>query len=184
MEIHPLTRDRWDDLETLFGRQGAWYGCWCMWWRFTSKAFEGRTAQQNKADFQQIVESGREPGLLAYVDDKPVGWCAVAPREEFARFNPRARLYKPIDDQPVWSIVCFYIQAKHRGQGVAKALLNQAISFAAERGAPMLEAYPRVVDGPMNEGALFMGALPMFLEAGFVEVARPQPHRAFVRRKL
>jgi GNAT superfamily N-acetyltransferase len=184
MDIHPLTPERWDDLETLFGKQGAYYGCWCMHWRILGKDFQNRTAQQNKADFQQIVESGRVPGLLAYEGEKPVGWCCVAPREEFPRFNPRAQVYKPIDDQLVWSIVCFYIHAQHRGQGVATALLNFTIPFAAERGAPMLEAYPRVGDSRMSDSATFTGTLSMFLSAGFEEAARPHATRAIVRRKL
>jgi GNAT superfamily N-acetyltransferase len=184
MDIYPLTPNRWDDLEALFGKQGACYGCWCMYWRVTGKEFEKRTAKQNKADLQQIVASGRVPGLLAYAGDKAVGWCCVAPREEFPRFTPRARVYKPIDDQPVWSIVCFYIHAEHRGQGISKALLRYAISFAAERGAPMLEAYPRVVEEQVSESLIYTGTLPMFLDAGFEEVAHPNSIRAIVRRKL
>jgi GNAT superfamily N-acetyltransferase len=89
-----------------------------------------------------------------------------------------------MDDLPAWSILCFYIHAKHRGQGVARALLDAAIPFAAERGAPVLEAYPHLVDAPITDGSLFVGTLSMFLDAGFEEVVRPQPHRAYVRRKL
>lgn len=184
MDIHPLTPERWDDLETLFGKQGAYYGCWCMHWRVTGKDFQTRTAQQNKADFQQIVQSGCVPGLLAYEGNNAIGWCCLAPREEFPRFNPRAQVYKPIDDQPVWSIVCFYIHAQHRGMGIATALLHHTIPFAAERGAPMLEAYPRVGDGHASESAIYTGTLSMFLNAGFEEVARPNNTRAIVRRKL
>lgn len=184
MDIHPLTPDRWNDLETLFGRQGAWYGCWCMWWRLSGTDFEAQSTQERHAALREIVESGREPGLLAYVDDAPVGWCSVAPREEFARISPRARVYKPIDDLPAWSILCFYVKRQHRGKGVATALLNAAIPFAAERGAPTLEAYPRIVEQPMDDGGLFVGTLSMFLNAGFEEVGRPQPTRATVRRRL
>ena len=184
MDVHRLTPERWDDLEVLFGKQGACYGCWCMYWRVIGKDFQHRTAQQNKADFQQIVQSGRVPGLLAYADDKPVGWCCVAPREEFPRFHPRAQVFKPIDDQPVWSVVCFYIHAQHRGQGVATALLQHAIPFAAERGAPMLEAYPRLGNKHTNAANVYTGTLSMFLNVGFEEVARPNDTRAVVRRKL
>lgn len=184
MEIHPLTPDRWNDLETLFGKQGAWYGCWCMWWRLAGKDFEALPPQQRRNALREIVEAGHEPGLLAYSGEKPIGWCSVAPRREFARISPRARVYKPMDDEPAWSILCFYIHAKHRGQGVAKALLNAAIPFAAERGAPMLEGYPRIAEAPANDGSLFVGTLSMFLDAGFEEVARVQPYRAYVRRKL
>lgn len=183
MEIRPLTPDRWDDLETLLGRQGAWYGCWCMWWRRAGKDFEALSTQQRRDALRQIVTEGREPGLLAYLDGQPVGWCSVAPRQKFARISPRARVYKPMDDIPAWSILCFYIHARYRGQGVAKSLLNEAIPFAAERGAPMLEGYPRIVEEPRNDGSLFVGTLSMVLYAGF-EVSRPQPYRAYVRRNL
>ena len=86
-EVHPLTPERWDDLATLFAPNGAYSGCWCMFWRVTrtqwaEQAREGGEA--NRVAFRAVVASGEVPGLLAYAEGKPVGWIAVAPRQVYA----------------------------------------------------------------------------------------------------
>lgn len=183
LDIHPLTPDRWDDLETLFGKQGAYSGCWCMWWRLPGQEFGRHTGQQRKEQFRGIVADGRVPGLLAYREGQPVGWCALAPRDEFPRFD-RSRYWKPIDDQPVWSLNCFYIAARQRGQGIATRLLHAAIDYAREQGAMMLEAYPKDVETPVSASSVYTGTATMFLAAGFEEVARRHPERPIVRLRL
>jgi GNAT superfamily N-acetyltransferase len=96
-----------------------------MWWRLPGKELNARKGEGNRRAMQQIVESGEVPGLLAYDDGQPVGWCAVAPRESFPRFE-RSVLLKRIDQQPVWSIVCFYVARSHRRQGVMSTLIDGA----------------------------------------------------------
>ena len=99
-EFHPLTPDRWSDFEGLFGRHGAAGGCWCMWWRQTAREFDARKGESNRRAMKRIVTSGRTPGILAYHEGETVGWCSVAPREEFPRLE-RSRILKPLDDEPV-----------------------------------------------------------------------------------
>ncbi len=101
--VSPLTVERWDDLERLFGDNGACGGCWCMWWKQTGSEFERMKYEQNRQAMHLLVESGRVPGLLAYVNDVPVGWCAVEPRENYPRLS-RSRTLKKVDDTPVWSV--------------------------------------------------------------------------------
>ncbi len=183
--VHPLTPDRWGDFEKLFRRGGPQNMCWCMWWRVPSKEMDGRTREQNRTDFRAIVEAGRAPGLLAYDGDEAAGWIAIAPRSEVgARFTPRARVYRVLDDVPVWSVTCFYTRRERRGQGVSAALLDAAVGYAFAHGAPMIEAYPIIPadDAPVSEFSAFTGTLPLFLKAGFVEAARPTPTRAIVRK--
>jgi ribosomal protein S18 acetylase RimI-like enzyme len=186
IEIHPLTPDRWHDLERLFGERGAVGGCWCMWWRLSGMEFDANTGENNKAAFKKIVDENREPGLLAYLDGQPVGWVSVAPREEYAaRFNNRSPVFKPIDDQPVWSILCFFIHHDYRHQGIAQRLLEAAAQYAAEHGAAMLEAIP--VDTQLEtakDNAIYVGTEAMFRAAGFEVVARRRPNRPFMRKKL
>ncbi len=185
MEITPLTPDHWADFEALFKHGGPQNMCWCMAWRVGSAEMNGRTREQNKTDFNAIVADGREPGLLAYDGDEAIGWIAVAPRRDYAaRFTPRARIYRPIDDVPVWSVTCFYTRRDHRGQGVSTALLNAAVAYAFDHGAPMVEAYPYVPadDAPVSEYSVYTGALSLFLKVGFTEVARPSRVRAIVRK--
>ena len=109
LEFHPVTPERWPDFESLFGEKGACGGCWCMLWRLTRKEFERQKGEANRRSMKTIVESGEIPGLLAYSEKHPVAWCSVAPRQRFPALE-RSRVLKKLDDQPVWSISCFFIQ--------------------------------------------------------------------------
>jgi hypothetical protein len=108
IEIKPLTAGRWDDVARLFGKRGACGGCWCMTPRLTRKEFERRKGASNRRAFRRIVMGGREPGVLAYRGGEPIGWCAVEPRENYSSLS-RSRILKPVDDRPVWSIVCLFV---------------------------------------------------------------------------
>lgn len=170
--VHPAGPDRWADLETLFGPKGAFGGCWCMWWRQTSREFEAKKGEQNRRELQRIVESGQVPGLIAYVDGQPVGWCAVQPRDAFPRLD-RSRTLKRVDDRPVWSIVCFFVAKPYRRRGVTTALLRAATRHALASGARIVEGYP--VDpgeGQTPDPWAYTGLVSSFRKAGFVEVAR------------
>jgi hypothetical protein len=132
VEIHPATRDRWKDLVALFGPNGAYANCWCMWWRMRSGEFDRTTPRAKRDALRRVVSSGRTPGLLAYRDGEAAGWVSVAPREEFGRLE-RSRTLKRVDDEPVWSIVCFFIHRGHRSGGVARRG-NRPIMRRALRG--------------------------------------------------
>jgi GNAT superfamily N-acetyltransferase len=183
LTILPLTPDRWSDLEALFGKQGAYSGCWCMWWRLAGRDYGNAGAAGRKAAFAEIVAEGREPGLLAYADGVPVGWCAIAPRSAFPRFD-RSRYWQPVDDRPVWSLNCFFIARGERGRGVATALLRAALDFARERGARLIEAYPKEAEDGTAAAALYTGTVGMFRAAGFTEVARRHRQRPIMRLAL
>jgi len=106
--IHPLTPARWNDLVRLFGPRGAVEGCWCMWPRLVASEYRRRRGAPNRRAFHRLVESGHPPGVLAYVDGEPAGWCAIAPRHRLARLE-RSRVMAAVDDKPVWSVTCFFI---------------------------------------------------------------------------
>jgi ribosomal protein S18 acetylase RimI-like enzyme len=175
VRVEAVTPARWADVERLAGDRGFSGGCWCMWWRVTSREWDERHGDGLRSELQALVRQGDEPGLVAYMDDEPVGWVALAPRSAYPRLNRSPKL-KPVDDRPVWSITCFYIDRHHRRQGVAEALLRAAVSYAAEHGAEAVEAYP--IDTSSGSGSrrasadLYMGTLAMFERAGFTEVAR------------
>jgi len=115
VKFEPLTRENWDDFETLFGERGACGGCWCMWWRLKRFEFEKNKGKRNKEAMKNIVNSGEIPGLLAYSNGKTVGWCSIAPRERYPSLE-RSRVLKRIDDKPVWSVVCFFIDKRYRSK--------------------------------------------------------------------
>lgn len=187
LDIHPLTPARWNDLEALFGRSGASGGCWCMWWRVPNKEYDRGAG--NKAAFRSLTETqcgqGFAPGLLGYLDGAPVGWISLGPRSDYRRFDSmRSNTFKPVDETPVWSIVCFFIHARHRRRGVAAAMLQGATDCGRVHGAQVLEAYPTDVDGKTSSGNIFMGTQSLFAAAGFVEVARRSPQRPIMRLTL
>ena len=108
--------ERWSDLQTLFGEKGAYGGCWCTYFRMRRSEFASRTGNERKEIMGDLINSGKTPGLIAYMDGKPVGWCSIGPREDFVLLS-LWRITKPIDSEQVWSIVCFYIDKK-TGKGV------------------------------------------------------------------
>jgi GNAT superfamily N-acetyltransferase len=180
----PLTPDRWDDLETLFGERGACGGCWCMWWKLSRSEWTAGKGSKNKSALKRIVKSGISPGIIAYDGQVPVGWCALEPRENYPTLA-KSRSLKPIDDKPVWSITCFFVTKSHRRKGLSVALLEAAARFAKKRKAQILEGYPSVVrkndvPGPF----IWTGTESAFKKAGFVEVARPSASRRIMRREL
>jgi GNAT superfamily N-acetyltransferase len=181
IETHPLTGDRWRDLVALFETSSTTRACWCMWFRQTTAEYRTNGGEKNRRAFQRLVKGAdAPPGVLAYVDGKPAGWCAVAPREEYTRLA-RSKTLKPVDDQPVWSVTCFFIGSHARRRGVAHALLRAAVDLAAAHGAKIVEGYPLVPGRKLRSDEAYVGVTPLFEKAGFVEVARPSDGRAIMR---
>ncbi len=179
--FHPLTPDRWPDLETLFGPRGAVGGCWCMTMRLTRSAYEREKGEGNRQAFRTIVETGPPPGVLAYEGARPVGWCAIGPREDFPVLG-RSRVLAPVDDLPVWSVTCFFIVKYHRRKGLSVLLLREAVAFAANQGATIVEGYPVEPRKPeMPPVFAHTGLASAFRSAGFIEVARRSETRPIMR---
>lgn len=103
LTTHPLTPSRRRDFETLFGKNGACAGCWCMWWRLAATKWRAQKGEGNRKAMRSLISDGQTPGLLAYADGQPVAWCAVAPRASYVRLAS-SRVLKPVDDHPVWSV--------------------------------------------------------------------------------
>lgn len=184
VQVLPATAERWADLEALFGLRGACGGCWCMWWRQTAQEYNALKGTANRDALRRIVEGGQPPGLLAYANGKAIGWCALAPRTVYTRLE-RTRILKPVDDTPVWSIVCFFVAKVWRRRGVTRALLQAAIDHARTQGAVALEAYP--VDPPQGRTPdvyAYSGIASTFRALGFHEAARRSPTRPIMRLAL
>ena len=189
IDVHPLTEDRWDDLAALFEQGGDPKWCWCQFYRVRGLDWSNSSADGNRERLATLTRDGPPPGLVGYQDGRAVGWVSLAPRPAYDRLT-HAKLLAPVDDKPVWSIVCFVVSRSARGQGVAKALLDGAVTWARDQGATILEAYPSDVKGRKVPAAnLYHGSLSMFEDAGFEVVARRQfnkttPVRPIVRRDL
>ena len=152
-----------------------------MYWRLKRPEFNAQHGDGNRQAMKSLVESGCTPGLLGYLDGRPVGWVSVAPRVEFPVLN-NSRILKAVDDQPVWSVNCFYVVRRSRRKGVSVALIKAVVRFAAEHGAQIVEGYP--VDprkGDYPDAYIYTGAMSAFLQAGFVEVSRRSETRPIMR---
>jgi GNAT superfamily N-acetyltransferase len=154
-----------------------------MWWRLTRAEFSRTPAAERRLLLKDLVDRGEAPGILAYVDGEPVGWCSLGPRESFPALE-RSRTLKRIDDRDVWSIVCFFVAKEWRGQGLMKTLIDAGVAYAGSRGATAVEAYPSAPAGrERNTGfAIYMGVVGAFVRAGFVEVAHPGSRQYIMRR--
>jgi GNAT superfamily N-acetyltransferase len=119
--------------------------------------------------------------VLAYVNQEPVGWCAVAPRAEYD-YLARSRVLRPLDDRPVWSVSCLFVSSRYRGRGVSVQLLRAAVEMAGKAGAEIVEGYPVIPYAARMPAAFaWTGTLAAFREAGFEEVARGAPKRPIMR---
>lgn len=194
LDIHPLTADRVADLADLFGQGGDPRWCWCAYFRVRGRDWSNSTPAENRGVMEAAVAAnaaeGRAPGLVAYDGSEAVGWTSIGPREDYERLA-YSTVLAPVDDTPVWSIVCFVVGRRSRGRGVAAALLDAAITYARDHGATVLEAYPvEVPEGARIPSAnVYHGTLSMFERAGFEVVERRRhnatsPVRPIVRRRL
>ena len=191
IEIRPLTKARLPDLAALFDEGGDAKTCQCAFWRVpgSGTGWENWTKAKNRSVIASLAGHDPAPGLVAYRDGRAVGWVSVGPREDYARLE-RSKVLARIDEKPVWSIVCFVVSRKARGQGIARALLDAAVDYARDHGATLVEAYP--VDplrGRVPAASAYMGPLGMFERAGFRVVERRQwnaatPVRPIVRRSI
>lgn len=171
IEIHPATRERFDDVATMLGpRNPAANVCWCLSHRLDSKTSRSLVGPARRDHMLSLTERDVAPGVLAYDDGEVVGWCAVAPRAEL----PLARSTKipHVDDLAVWSVICIRVRPGHRRQGISHALLGGAVDFAARHGAPAIEGYPVDNDGRKVDLTMaFVGTRGVFERAGFVKVS-------------
>jgi GNAT superfamily N-acetyltransferase len=179
-EVHPVTPERWPDLVQLLDRAIV-RTCFCMFYRKTG-AGTG-VGQDNRRAMKALVDRGTVPGLIGYEDGVPVAWVSLGPRNDYAKLR-RSPVMKPVDDRPVWSIVCFFVDPRARGRGRSARMLRAAVDYARSQGARLLEAYPVDKDRPSHPDFMFFGAKSMFDRAGFREVARRRPTRPVVRRAL
>jgi len=185
LEFHPLTRGRWVDVEQLFGQRGACGSCWCMWWRLARSDFMLQRGEMNRKAFKDLVDSGKVPGILAYAEGQPIGWCAVAPRETFPRLE-RSRILSRVDNKPVWSVVCFFVAKAFRRKGISVRLLTAAVDHVRKKGGKIVEGYPvePKKDWASPDPFVYTGLFSAFRKAGFVEVARRSRTRPIMRYVL
>lgn len=189
LRIVPATQNRWDDFEKLFGPSGACYGCWCMHWRQSHAERAKATSKGSKAAIKRRFAKGPPPGLLAFEGETCVGWVQVTRRAEVPRFNSPRASSRPLEPEEAdnpdnWAISCFFFRASHRGKGLSHKMIAAAVDYARARGAKRVEACPMQRSATSNVMSLYVGSAPVFVKAGFTEVARRIPNRPLMRLEL
>jgi hypothetical protein len=175
MKVKPVTKTNWNDFERLFKSKGAPHYCWCMAWRLSAEERKRDNSASRKKYMKQRISTGTPVGLLGYIDDDPVAWCSIAPRDSYQRLGGDEDL------EQVWSIVCFFIKKEFRDQGFIDLLIHQAKKFAKQNGGKYLEGYP--VD-PKSPSYRFMGFVQTFKKAGFHFVKKAGTRRNVMIYKL
>jgi GNAT superfamily N-acetyltransferase len=177
VQFHPVTLERLPDLARFSMEHGKFRYCSCMRWRMASTQFQRSTKEERVAALETLVRTGTPVGVLAYVDKAPVGWCSIAPRETYTGLE-RYRALPRIDEQSVWSVVCFFVDRKFRRQGLTLGLLRAAVAYARNQGAKIVEGYP------VEPGArlyTYMGSPATLLQAGFHKVTPKGQARQVMR---
>ena len=183
--VLPAAPERWLDVETVFGTRGDAAHCWCQWFKLDRAAFEFRSDDELRTALQRQVAGGRTPGVVAYRDGEPAGWCAVESRSAYPQLLRRAET-GGAEEGDVWSVTCFVLRPAFRRRGVAGDLLDAAVEHARAGGASAVEAYAVDVERRTRVAAseLYHGPLSLFLAHGFEVVSRTSKARAVVRRDL
>lgn len=191
IRVVPGHRATQSDLELIFGNRGPGATCNCQRYKLAPKeSFRSVTAEVLR--LRLIEQSGcgtdgpETSGLVGYLGDEPVGWCAVEPRPEYVGL---VRVFRvPWDgrdedrtDRGVWAITCLFTRAGYRRRGVSRAMAKAAVEFAEDRGADAVEAYPTVTTGAMPD-ELHVGVVNTFSDAGLREITRPSKRRIVMRR--
>lgn len=191
IRVVPANQGSCEDLDLVFGTRGGAAECRCQRYRLArGEGFRNTPVEDRLHRLREQTSCGdpnadNTSGLIAYRDDEPVGWCAVAPRRDYEGLvrnsNQTAWRGREEDrcDPTVWAVTCVFTRVGHRREGVATALVRATVEFARSRGAARLEAYPITVDDA-TWGEEHPGRLAAYLRAGFEIVHRPSKRRAVV----
>ena len=192
--VVPANRAAWEDLQTVFGVRGGPARCWCQRYKLAPRESFGAVPAEDRADRlrdQSRCGQPRSPatsGLVAYLGNQPVAWCAVEPRAAYtgmARVHrvPWAGRDEDPADESVWAVTCFVTRAGFRRRGLTRVLAAEAVEHARSRGARALEGYPITTTEVILE-ELHVGTVATFAAAGLQVVSRPTPRRVVMRIEL
>ncbi len=180
IQFRPVTVARLSDLTEFSRCHGKFRYCSCMRWRMTSSAYRRSSKLERVKALEELVRAGTPVGILAYHEEQPVAWCSIAPRSTYQALE-RYRALPRIDDSPVWSIACLFVDRHFRRQGLTGSLLSAAADYARAHDAPAVEGYPVAPDAPSYT---YMGTPDTFLRAGFVDVTPAGQKRLVMRYNL
>lgn len=168
-QTHPVTPDRFEDFADVVNPNRRATHCWCVSHRLRAREIDELGGGDREQAMRALCARDDPPGVVTYRDGTPVGWCNIGARADIPRLVA-STVIRPVDDVPVWSIICVVVRGGHRRQGVTGHLIEGAVAYAASRGAPAVEAYPADPAGRMDLTMAFVGTRRMFERAGFEQV--------------
>lgn len=166
IEVKPLTEERLEDFATVVNPNHRENHCWCLSHRLSAVEIRERGAGDRGEAMRSLSAEPIAPGVIAYRGGEPVGWCSISPRSQIPRLE-KSKLIRPVDELEVWSIICMVVRSGHRRQGINLAMVNGAVEYARDLGAPAVEAYPVDPEGRMDLTMAFVGTRKMFEQVGF-----------------
>lgn len=170
---------RFDDFATVVGPKTGIRGCWCMSYRDSTLG-----AQERISYMETECASEPGPGVLAYVDGQPAGWCSIAPRSTYRRLT-RSRTIPRIDERDPWSAVCFVVRGGYRRRGLMHDLLDGALAHARSQGAEIVEGYPAdAAGGRLDPISGYVGTVALFESHAFDRVLQTSAHSGHQPRWL
>jgi GNAT superfamily N-acetyltransferase len=194
LRIVPANEASWDDLQTIVGKARSFDAlCFCQRFKITSgwhAVGEEERAHRLRAQAEcGYPDAETTCGLVGYLEDEPVAWCAVEPRTSYVRLTRQvtwAGRTEDKTDEGVWAITCVVTRAPYRWQGFTYQMIAAAVNFARERGAHAVEGYSMLTEPGkvITWGELHVGSRNAFAAAGFREVSRPTKRRVVMRIDL
>ncbi len=177
LEFRPVTSDRLADLSRFSLEHSKFRYCSCMRWRMNSTDYRRSSKEERVKALEARVRQATPVGVLAYLEGEPIGWCSIAPRETYEALE-RSRTLPRVDDAPVWSVVCFFVDRRFQRQGITTRLLRAAVEYAVRAGARTIEGYPVPPD---SRSYTYMGSPATFRRAGFRDVTPAGQARQVMR---
>ncbi len=193
VRVVPANEASWEDIQAVFGTRGSAASCQCQRYKLErGEAFSKFPAAERARRLREQTHpatpgADTTTGLVAYLDEDPVGWCAVQPRTAYPALlrvyrTPWEGRSEDKDDDSIWAVTCVFVRAGFRKRGIAYALAQGAVAYARDHGARALEAYPmRSGTGEITWDEIHVGAQSVFAAAGMREVSRPGVRRAVMR---
>jgi GNAT superfamily N-acetyltransferase len=180
--LEPAT---WEAFAELVERNnGVFGGCWCMggYPEGLSRTDPGK----NRANKHRRVQDGRAHAVLVFDEQgRAQGWCQYGDPEELVRVKHRRAYEQEPPPRPDWRIQCFYVDPRHRGQGIARAALEGALQQIAGLGGGLVEAVSEVTSGRQAPGRfLFSATVELFEQYGFSRGRQLGKHAYLVSRHI
>jgi ribosomal protein S18 acetylase RimI-like enzyme len=143
----------------------------------------GKSPDLNREEKECRVREGRAHAALVFAGDECVGWCQFGSPEELPRIKHKRAYLAGAGKPPDWRITCFFVDSRHRRQGVADTALAGALDEIARLGGGVVESSPENAEG-RKPSASFLnnGTLAMFERHGFERTRQLGKHHWLVTK--